>query len=58
MLHPGTEHFLDISAWRSDGERVLGLMSESGIVSDFFPVVFGHRYIIKVMNNMPRAGLA
>ena len=35
----------------------LELVLESGIVSDFFPVVFGHRYIIKAMNNMPRAGL-
>ena len=57
MLHPGTEHFLDISAWRSDGEIVPELVLESGIVSDFSPVVFGHRYIIKAMNNMPRAGL-
>ena len=57
MLHPGTEHFLDISAWRSDGEIVPELVLESGIVSDFFPVVFGHRYIIKAANNMPRAGL-
>lgn len=57
MLHPGTEHFLDISAWRSDGEIIRWLVLESGIVSDFFPVVFGHKYIIKDMNDMPRAGL-
>ena len=58
MLHAGTEHFLDISAWRADGEIVSWLILESSIVSDFFPVVFGHRYVIKVMNNMPRTGLA
>ena len=36
MLHLGTEHFLDISAWRSDGEIVPELVFESGIVSKIF----------------------
>ena len=42
MLHPGTEHFLDISAWRSDGEMVPELVLESGIVSKIFSVVLGN----------------
>ena len=61
MLHPGTEHFLDISAWRSDGEIVPELVLESGIVSKIFSVVLGSLEMTlnayKVMSRMPKPRL-
>ena len=61
MLHPGTEHFLDISAWRSDGEIVPRLVLESGIVSKIFSVVLGNLEMAvnayKVINRMPKPRL-
>ena len=61
MLHPGTEHFLDISAWRSDGDIVPELVLESGIVSKIFSVVLGNLEMAlnayKVMSRMPKPRL-